>query len=297
MCTRPTLVANNKLKIMHIDNLLLKKFYETVKKFARRGYQIIVTPMGLGEPLMYPGLFDFIASLKKISSQINLVIVTNGLLLNPANCQKILDSGLEEISISLNASNSQQYLREMGVNSFDLVVANITNFLKMRNDQASKLRIYIQYLDFDSNQSEYLSHQKIWSQLMNDSDKHYLHPIVNQAGYFDGETTIKTQDSYPCTAPMQRLVIKINGDVYPCDACLYNGQQKNHELILGNLRCDDLYKIFTSKKGKSHQILKLMKQGDYRQLSTCAKCTTYQLSTNCHFKLPLNLTYHGQKWI
>jgi radical SAM protein with 4Fe4S-binding SPASM domain len=127
-------------------------------------------------------------------------------------------------------------------------------------------------------------------------DKCYIHPIVNQGGFKKGVISKENNNNYPCISPLSRLVLKINGDVYPCDACLYSGANKEKQLLLGNILKDNLIYEFENKKGKSKLIFERMRRGDYSKLSACSQCNTYKLSPNCYFSPPFDIKIGKYKW-
>jgi len=297
MCTRDDLVKCKKLDVTNISDNILDKFYSAIDEFYKKGYQITVAPMGLGEPFLYPDLFKFIEKIKIIGKDIKIVVVSNGIIFNESLGKKLINSGLDELSISLNANSQNSYKKYMGVDAYNLVKKNIIKFISLRERYKSKLpHIYIQYLDFNNNFHRFDKSIKEWQRIMLSGDKCYIHPIVNQAGYKQGVKKIGDNYSYPCIQPLSRLAIKINGDVYPCDACFYNGTGKNKQLFLGNIKDTKLLYIYENENNKSHQIIKSMRQNDYSNLPTCERCTTYKLSPNCFFCLPLDIKINKFKW-
>jgi len=297
MCTRENLVKCGQLKLKHIPDDILEKFYLLVERFYKKGYHISVAPMGLGEPFLYPGLFKFNERIKKIGKNIKIVIVTNGILFNKSLGEKLVKFQVDEISVSLNCKSSLEYKKIMGVDTYSLVKKNILDFINLRKKYKSILpHIFIQYLDFKNNFKDFDSEILKWKKVMLPEDKCYVHPIVNQAGYKKGINDVKGDIRYPCISPLSRLVFKINGDAYPCDACLYNGSNKEEQLLLGNLLKSDLMKEFELTRGKSHKIFDLMRKNDYSNLSVCKRCNTYKLSPNCYFSLPFNIKIKNYKW-
>lgn len=297
MCTRENLIKCKKLEIHNISKQVLDEFYLLVKSFYQKGYEITVAPMGLGEPFLYPDLYKFVSKIKKIGHDIKVVIVTNGVLFNDEIGKQIIKCGVDEISVSLNANNRVDYKKYVGIDNYFSVKNNIVNFIKLRNKLKSSLPyLYIQYLDFKNNPDSFKRDIDEWNTTMQSFDKCYVHPIVNQAGFKKGIKNKDKNDSYPCISPLSRLVIKINGDAYPCDACLYNGSMKEDQLFLGNIVKNNLVDEFENKLGKSRQIFSKMRQNNYSSLSACERCNTYKLSPNCYFCLPSIIKINKYKW-
>ncbi len=289
MCTRASLIKQKKLDIKNMSPEILNKVLEEMKKFYKAGKKIFFSPMGLGESLLYPDLYELFKEIKKIGN-IPIVIATNGITLNNQASQKLIDLGVDEIIISLNTNNPKTYKSHMGVNTYNLVKKNAENLIKIRNESNKKTpRIYIQYLDYKNNLDKYADDIKNWLKIMKYNDKCFVHPIANQAGFYPGSTNIEKQN-FPCPQPFWRIAIKINGDIYPCDPCFYSGSEKVNSLYIGNIKDVDLYEQFFSK-GKRAEIINQMKQNNYSSIPNCEKCNTYKLGSNPFFKLPFS-----KKW-
>src|ERR1700722_2257081 len=76
-----------------------------------------------GEPLVRPGVEDFIARLKAIGVQ-DLSMTTNGYMLAD-RCDKLIAAGLGRINISLDSLNRERFERITRSKTFDQVIAGI----------------------------------------------------------------------------------------------------------------------------------------------------------------------------
>jgi cyclic pyranopterin phosphate synthase len=85
-----------------------------------------------GEPLVRPGIEDFIESLKAIGVQ-DLSMTTNGYLLLE-RCKRLIAAGLNRINISLDSLHKEKFERVTRTQTFDQVMAGIDAA------QASRLR-------------------------------------------------------------------------------------------------------------------------------------------------------------
>jgi GTP 3',8-cyclase len=85
-----------------------------------------------GEPLVRPGIEDFVARLKPIGVQ-DLSMTTNGYLLSE-RCDKLVAAGMDRINISLDSLDREKFERITRTKTFDQVIAGIDAA------QASRLR-------------------------------------------------------------------------------------------------------------------------------------------------------------
>lgn len=285
MCTRAELLAKKEIAVGNIDEKIVDRVIVEMVKFVKAGFEVEFAPMGLGEPLLYPDLIKVFKKIRKSVEGVRIILVTNGVLLTDQIIKDLVDVGVDEISISLNVRNSEDYKKYLKADNYKRVVENVTKLIKYRNKKGST-KIFIQYLDYKNEKSAVFAKEyAYWQKIMNGDDKCYLHPIVNQAGFKDGVKKDKSE-SYPCSMPGTRVSIKINGDMYPCDPCFYNGSKKVADLCVGNIIEESIFEIFNDKKSKLHQILEKMKQGNYKDIPTCEKCNTYKLNPNMYFKKP-----------
>ena len=81
---------------------------------------------GVGEPLMVPNLPRMVRYLK--ARGIYVLFNTNGTLLNERRGRDLIDSGLDELRVSLDAAEPQAFKAVRGKDAFDRIVANVRNF-------------------------------------------------------------------------------------------------------------------------------------------------------------------------
>jgi len=299
MCTRAGLVKDSKLSVADMPEPIVDRVIEEVKKFFDyyKG-NVYFTTMGLGEPLLSRNLFEVFAAIKNISPKISIILVTNGLLLDEATNKKLIDLGVNEVTVSLNVNNAAEYNRRMSVDAYDKVRANIENLINLRKKSGKKLPgVFVQYIDYDNQQKDFQKDIKEWLKIMKYNDKCYVHPIVNEGGFFDqGNQFGSTKKNYPCVSPLRRISMKINGDFYPCDPCFYSGSKKIPSLYLGNIMTDSPFELFMKKDNPQSTMMKNMRRDDYSKLPECKICNTYKLCANSYFCLPGNLKIKGYKW-
>lgn len=87
-----------------------------------------VVLQGIGEPLLAPGLFDMIrwATGRGIRTEFN----SNATLLSPAAGQRLIDSGLDALHISLDGATAETYEFIRQGARFDAVTRNIARFAR-----------------------------------------------------------------------------------------------------------------------------------------------------------------------
>jgi cyclic pyranopterin phosphate synthase len=122
--------ANQENHVAHDELLEWSEYKRLVRILVGMGIRKVrVTG---GEPLVRPGIEDFIESLKAIGVQ-DLSMTTNGYLLLE-RCKRLIAAGLNRINISLDSLHKEKFERVTRTQTFDQVMAGIDAA------QASRLR-------------------------------------------------------------------------------------------------------------------------------------------------------------
>jgi MoaA/NifB/PqqE/SkfB family radical SAM enzyme/pimeloyl-ACP methyl ester carboxylesterase len=87
-----------------------------------------VTLVGLGEPLLHPGIADIVAAASTDKRRVGLV--TNAMLLDDAAGQALLDAGLSSIAFSIDAADQETAQKLRPGTDLERVVGNIKAFTK-----------------------------------------------------------------------------------------------------------------------------------------------------------------------
>ena len=87
---------------------------------------------GVGEPMLVKSLPRMIRYLKERG--IYVLFNTNGTLLAPRKRQEIIDTGLDELRVSLDAAEAETFLKVRGKDMFDRIVRNISEFTALQRE-------------------------------------------------------------------------------------------------------------------------------------------------------------------
>ena len=95
---------------------------------------------GIGEPMLVKDIAQRVKYLK--DRGIYVLFNTNGTLLNAANGRALIDAGLDELRVSLDAAESDVYQMVRGKDFFDKIVQNVANFTRLQKElNAPKPRV------------------------------------------------------------------------------------------------------------------------------------------------------------
>ncbi len=87
---------------------------------------------GVGEPMMVKALPRMIRYLKE--RNVYVLFNTNGTLLAPRKRRELIETGLDELRVSLDAAESKSFLQVRGKDMFDRIVRNVGEFTTLQKE-------------------------------------------------------------------------------------------------------------------------------------------------------------------
>jgi MoaA/NifB/PqqE/SkfB family radical SAM enzyme len=89
---------------------------------------------GVGEPMMVKNLSKMVRYLKDRGTYV--LFNTNGTVLNERNGRALIDAGLDELRVSLDAANAKSYLAVRGKDYFRRILRNVRAFRELQEREA-----------------------------------------------------------------------------------------------------------------------------------------------------------------
>jgi radical SAM protein with 4Fe4S-binding SPASM domain len=220
--------------------------------------------IGLGEPFLDPHIFERIEFCHRHS--ISTLLSTNGTFLDERRASQLLDSPLEQITLSFDGARKETFeFYRKGAN-FEKVRDNFVRFARMKKERKAKLQIVVQMVKMEGNAAEVDDFVAFWSAV----------PGVDQVRIKEDETNLMRPDAghaagdwkYPChylwRGPMY---VKQNGDVYPCcQSYSLDGAP------LGNIAAKSLVSIWNSPA--MEEMRRLHAAGRGGEVDVCSRCCT-----------------------
>ena len=92
---------------------------------------------GVGEPMLVKNLPEMVAYLK--AKGVYVLFNTNGTVLNERNGRALIDSRLDELRVSLDASNARSFIEIRGKNYFNRILRNVRAFRDIQEREGHEL--------------------------------------------------------------------------------------------------------------------------------------------------------------
>jgi len=263
-CPRKT----SRRMVGYMDFDLYKRIIDESVKFGKR------MMLGLqkdGEPLLHPSILEMIKYAKDKSASYVLHLATNGLVLDEEMAIGILNSGLDDLLISIDAAKTETYKKIKGRDSLHQVEMNVHRFLQLKEKIKSKKPfVRVKLVKTDHNIEELELFRQKWKGLVDWVEITEFFQWGDMVNIDSGITNNLSR--YPCLFPWYWPAINWNGTV---SVCCYD---YDSEGIMGNLYEDTLFNIWRSSNFQDIRYAHL--SGIYEKIPICAKCRPRSMSPN-----------------
>lgn len=243
----------------------------------------VLVPMSKNEPLMDDKLNKRIEFFKKIAQPHQMTeIVTNGDLLNGARMEQLMESGLDMVTISLNATNQATYEKTMQKLSWEKIMKNIREISLLN---LGRTNIFMRLIRQKDNHKEVKSFRREWRK---NGFNVLIYNINNRSGTLKKYELLLEPKSWTgriyhflkralskkvfpvCPYAFSMGNILVNGDM---PLCLNDWDNRE---ILGNVKEQTIKEIYNSPK--VNKLRAMMCENRYAEISPCKNCSLWKNS-------------------
>ncbi len=234
----------------------------------------VVHLFGLGEPLLNKKVPDYVRLLKESKVARETAITTNGSLLAEDISRRLVEAGLDRLSVSLNGIDDVSFQKNVGTHvDFEQVYKQIQYFYKIRG--ACHLHVKINGESFDEAQrAQFVSLFEDWTDSINIDHIVDVWPGLEITGgggqmydseVFDWKASADGR-RIVCPQMFYELLIHCDGSVSPC--CVDYGYQMEN---LGNVYESNIQEIWNGSRLKGLRVQEL--RGENSGYTFCRECT------------------------
>ena len=227
---------------------------------------------GYGEPLLHKDIFRMVSYAKEKGIP-NIKLSTNGLFLTK-NIHRLLRSGLDQLTISLDGASQQTYQAYRKNGDFQSVVRAISATVEERDKLGiTRPFIELQFIIMSHNEHEL----PVVERLAREWGVDRL--VLKTVGVFPGDEHLvpKNQEysryrpqavAQHCAFPWDFTFINADGNV---NVCCYLRTDMGMEYVMGNVFSGDFKSVWTGEKYRSFRA-KMLK--DKSAIFLCSGCNT-----------------------
>ena len=136
---------------------------------------------GVGEPMLVADLPRMIRYLKDRGTYV--LFNTNGTLMQPKRFQELIDTGLDELRVSLDAADRKSYARVRGKDFFDRIVRDVGKFITFKKQVGAATPAVSLWLTGMKETVEQLPAFVHLAAIMGVTDVHLQRLVFDEGGY------------------------------------------------------------------------------------------------------------------
>ena len=216
----------------HPDPFMSKSLFKKIadELISKKDIVRVVNLCRDGEPLMDKGLEEKIDYLKNAGIK-HTTFSTNASLLNKERALSLINSQLDEIMFSVDGFKKETFEAIRVGLKFEKVVDNIKQFIHLRDEYNSKIKIRVRLVIQDKNILEVEDWKNFWRPLLGADDSVHAKAIHSWGNQLDNFSAAKEFQAIttPCTSTFSTMIIRYNGDVTICPLD-YSFKYKNGNL-------------------------------------------------------------------
>ncbi len=275
MC--PNTRNKNRPKELMEDEVFQRIILE-VEREARKKTLILLYLQN--EPLTDSRLWEKVRFVQDHNNgNLSVGILTNGSLLTKDTLEKVIQSRIDFISISLDAYSKQTYEKIRTGLDFNTVQKNLEELLQSKFDNT---HVAVEYVLQKSNVSEFEAFKRYWSSRVGAVMVNHLSNRSGQLPDYEELSANRSRfgvwDRFQygmvrhlvtiCPKPYVAFHITSNGDVLLCT------EDYARKMIVGNIKTASIKEIWNSEK--YNKLRKQIGQKQYKNIDLCKDCSLWR---------------------
>lgn len=221
-----------------------------------------------GEPTLDKQLSKRVKMLKKAGIK-RLTLTTNAQLLTPELSSELIDSGLDDIMISMDSIKKETFEKiRVGLN-YETVVGNILALIKIRNEKESKMTIRIRMVIIDENKEEVEEWIQYWTRFVSEKDRVYAMPAHTWGNQLNQEksATYQAIQNNPCVFVFSSIAMHVNGEIGLCNV------DYNVKYAMGDFTKQSIKEIWNGPE--FNRVREFHAAGRKNNISLCEGCNIW----------------------
>lgn len=244
---------------------LYKRIIEETKEYEKL---IMLHLHKDGESFLNPRFIDMIRYAKKMDVAKTIHLNTNALCWTDRVIDELLDSGIDDITVSFDAARPETYKKHKGFDCLPEVEKKVRRFFEKREKIGTdRPFVRVKLMEFDEISKEEIN--EFFDKWEDVADVVQITGIHNWSGEIKNfrVTDEKSAERYPCVIMWYALVINWNGEATVCSV------DWNTEIKVGDANKQTLHEIWNSREIKEARRSQI--DTNYGKYAVCNDCVVW----------------------
>jgi radical SAM protein with 4Fe4S-binding SPASM domain len=224
-----------------------------------------------GEPLLDKNIYRRVRQLKEGGLK-HIALSTNASGLNEKNARALLEAGIDEVMLSIDAVDKEGYEKSRVGLRYEQVMQNIRTYFRLRDEIRPKSMIRVRAVcvfDPDKEPGAVRAWEDFWGPLRRPHDRIYMkrmHSWGNQV-VLDGTPPADAEVLHPCIIPWSTMHITAMGTVALCP------HDFDGKADLGDINTHSIAEVWRAQK--LEEVRRLHASGQRNAINFCRGCRTF----------------------
>lgn len=216
-CPHPAFAKSEHYGGRHLDPALNEKMIEEVRQYGQGRTQYIRYSSN-GEPLVHPNGYDMIQAAVDHSG-VYVTLTTNGKIMNEKRTQRLLESGVHLIDISIDAFKPETYAKIRVKGDLDVTRGNVLRLIRWVQESNAKTKVVVSFVEQPQNTLEVADFERYWKD--RGADFVVIRRLHSCSGAVEvladqRRKALSETKRRPCLYPWERILVNARGDLAFC---------------------------------------------------------------------------------
>lgn len=228
-----------------------------------------------GEPLTHKFIFEMIEYAVR-NSGVAVTLTTNGKTLDERKAERLLNTGIDVIDISLDAFTPETYAKIRVGGNLNVTRANVIHLIEKSRRCPAKIKIVVSYVEQPFNRSETADFERFWND--NGADHVVIRRLHSASGAMTKLAEVERnaaaagdiEQRRPCLYPWERIMLNPRGDLTFCPSDWVHGS------VIADYRSTTIYETWHSEFYRNLRDAHLTNIFDRHKF--CGQCPDWKLT-------------------
>jgi MoaA/NifB/PqqE/SkfB family radical SAM enzyme len=223
-CPHPEFKQSEHYAARYVDPELNAKMVDEVKAHGQ-GITQYIRYASNGEPLVHPNAYEMI-EYAALNSGVYVTLTTNGTIMNERRTQRLLNSNVHMIDISIDAYSPETYAKIRVGGNLNVTRSNVLNLISWIRESKTNTKVVVSYVEQPQNQHETADFEAFWKD--HGADYVVIRRLHSCSGAKTDLAEIRRDNNSktnrrPCLYPWERIVLNARGDLAFCPSDWVHG--------------------------------------------------------------------------